>query len=487
MRTPNHAATLDARSLAVLVPALCCALTVANVEARSPIFHPASSAQVATAWAAPLAWTEQKVTASNGLPHDAFGQSIAIRGTTALIGAVDVNNWEGAIYVFTQTGGVWTEGQEFMADDGAPGDQATFGTAIMIDGDTAVIGALGATVNGHANQGAAYVFKETGGVWSQVAKLVAEDGEANNYFGQAAAIAGDNIVVGAYGASVNGNALQGAAYVYSNVGGTWTFVKKLVADDAVGGEFFGRSVAMSGTRALVGAPYASVDGTRGARRGLRVRRLDERLDANGKGRRRQRAIPAMHSRFRSRRRRRTWSSARTAATAGRARRSCSPTTAAAWTQQARLVADDGAAGDDIGYAVAILDTTLIVGADRAAINEQHAARRCIRVRRKRATRGRRRRSSSQAMVQTDEFYGAFVALVGSVGAGRRAVCDRRRQRGAGRGIFLRARRCRHRSDFRGRVRPGALIWRRRCLGSARNGWTQRRLMRRRSLRFSVRG
>ena len=55
--------------------------------------------------------------------------------------------------------------------------------------------------------------------------------------------------------------LQGAAYVYSNVGGTWTFVKKLVADDAVGGEFFGRSVAMSGTRALVGAPYASVDGT----------------------------------------------------------------------------------------------------------------------------------------------------------------------------------------------------------------------------------
>ena len=74
-------------------------------------------------------------------------------------------------------------------------------------------------------------------------------------------IAGDNIVVGAYGASVNGNSLQGAAYVYTNVGGTWTFVKKLVADDGVGGEFFGRSVAMSGTRALVGAPYASVDGT----------------------------------------------------------------------------------------------------------------------------------------------------------------------------------------------------------------------------------
>src|ERR1700742_411148 len=129
------------------------ALVAATASARSPdLLQPA-------------AWTEQKVTASNGVAHDAFGQSIAIRGTTALIGAVDVNDWEGAIYVFTQADGVWTEGPAFMADDGVPGDRATFGTAIMNDGDTAVIGALGATVNGHANQGAAYVFRETGGVW----------------------------------------------------------------------------------------------------------------------------------------------------------------------------------------------------------------------------------------------------------------------------------------------------------------------------------
>src|SRR4051812_41469770 len=146
-------------------------------------FAASSTAAVLVSPAAPtspLVWTEQKVIASNGQPHDAFGQSIALRGTTALIGAVDVNNWEGATYVFTQTNGVWTEGQEFMADDGAPGDQATFGTAIMIDGDTAVIGALGATVNGHPNQGAAYVSKETDGTWNQVAKLVADDGDANN-------------------------------------------------------------------------------------------------------------------------------------------------------------------------------------------------------------------------------------------------------------------------------------------------------------------
>ena len=433
MRTPNHAATLDARSLAVLVPALCCALTVANVEARSPIFHPASSAHVTTAWAAPLAWTEQKVTASNGVAHDAFGQSIAIRGTTALIGAVDVNNWEGAIYVFTQTGGVWTEGQEFMADDGAPNDRATFGTAIMIDGDTAVIGALGATVNGHANQGAAYVFKEAGGIWSQVAKLVAEDGEANSYFGQTAAIAGSNIVVGAYGASVNGNALQGAAYVFTNVGGTWTFAHKLVADDGVGGEFFGHAVAMSGTRALVGAPYTAVDGTP-ARGAVYV------YDGSSGD----------------------------------------------WSQVGKVVADAGNPGDGFGYSLAATTTHMVVGAggsdggqgaafafadDGGAWTQQgpcrrrrsdgrrlrlrrrdprhdtdrrrrprgrkrqHAARRRVRVRARRqhvdadAETHRKRRCDGRVLRRVRR-------AVRSIRADRRALCDRRRSRGAGRGIFL---------------------------------------------------
>ena len=408
MRTPNHAATLDARSLAVLVPALCCALTVANVEARSPIFHPAASAQLATVWAAPLAWTEQKVTASNGVAHDAFGQAIAIRGTTALIGAVDVDNWEGAIYVFTQTGGVWTEGQEFMADDGAPNDRATFGTAIMIDGDTAVIGALGATVNGHANQGAAYVFKEAGGIWSQVAKLVAEDGEANSYFGQTAAIAGSNIVVGAYGASVNGNALQGAAYVFSNVGGTWTFAHKLVADDGVGGEFFGHAVAMSGTRALVGAPYTAVDGTpaRGAvyvydgssSDWSQVGKVVADAGNPGDGFGYSLAATTTHMVVGA-----------GGSDGGQGAAFVFADDGGAWTQQGRLVADDGATGEDFGYAVAILDTTLIVGADRAAVNgntQQGAA--YVFAQDGGAWAQTQKLTASDGA--TDEFYGAFVAL-----------------------------------------------------------------------------
>jgi len=373
------------------------------------VFLGCTVASAATPPSSPLAWTEQKVTASNGQPHDAFGQSIAIRGTTTLIGAVDVNDWEGAIYVFTQTGGVWTEGQEFMADDGVPGDQATFGTAIMIDGDTAVIGALGATVNGHSNQGAAYVFKEAGGAWSQVAKLVADDGAANNYFGQAAAIAGDNIVVGAYGATVNGNALQGAAYVYSNIGGTWTFVKKLVADDAVGGEFFGRSVAMSGTRALVGAPYAAVDGT--AARGA-VYMFDGSTsdwtqtgkivaDSGDPGDAFAFSLAATPTRM---------VAGANGSNGARGGAFVFVDDGGAWTQQARLVADDGAVGDDMGYAVAIDDATVIVGADRAAIgpNTQQGAAYVFKDDGSGIWTQTEKLTSSDS--QTDEFYGAFVAL-----------------------------------------------------------------------------
>jgi hypothetical protein len=356
----------------------------------------------------PLDWTEQKVTADNGAPHDAFGQSIAIRGTTALIGAVDVNDWEGAIYVFTQKDGVWTEGQEFMAEDGAPGDQATFGTAIMIDGDTAVIGALGATVNGHPNQGAAYVFQETDGVWNEVAKLVADDGDANNYFGQAAAIAGDTIVVGAYGASVGGNALQGAAYVYTNAGGTWTFAKKLVADDGVGGEFFGRSVAMSGSRALVGAPYASVDGTpaRGAvyafdgSTGEWAQTAKIVADSGAPGDAFAFSLAATPTHI---------VAGANGVNGGEGAAFVFVDEGSGFEQEARLVADDGAPGDDLGYAVAILDSTLIVGADRAAIHD-HAQQGAAYV----FAEADGAWAMTQKLVasdgQMDEFYGAFVAL-----------------------------------------------------------------------------
>ena len=169
-----------------------------------------------------------ELSAADGATGDRLGYSVAVSGDALVAGAPDRavggNNEQGSAYLFTAASGDWSDAAqaaEFVASDGAAGDG--LGRSVGTAAGAIVASAPDRTIGGNSQQGAAYVFQETAGVWSQVAKLVADDGEANNYFGQAAAIAGDNIVVGAYGASVGGNALQGAAYVYTNVGGTWTF------------------------------------------------------------------------------------------------------------------------------------------------------------------------------------------------------------------------------------------------------------------------
>ncbi|MFI4968861.1 MAG: FG-GAP repeat protein [Lysobacterales bacterium] len=197
-------------------------------------------------------WSQtQKLTADDGQGNDNFGYSIGFSGTTALIGAdgatVGSNGFQGAVYVFTESGGTWTQGQKLVASDGGIGD--IFGYSIAFDGATAVIGAY--ANNGY--QGAAYVFGETNGTWSQSQKLVASDGASNTYFGYATALSGSTLLVGSWGANPGGNDTQGAAYIFTESGGTWTQTQELVSDDGAPGDKFGHSVALQGTTALIGA------------------------------------------------------------------------------------------------------------------------------------------------------------------------------------------------------------------------------------------
>lgn len=87
-------------------------------------------------------------------------------------------------------------------------------------------------------------------------KLTASDGAANDELGQSVAVSGDMMVVGAYGATVDGRHVQGAAYVFVKSGGTWTQQAKLTASDGAADDNLGRSVAVSGSTVVVGAPYA---------------------------------------------------------------------------------------------------------------------------------------------------------------------------------------------------------------------------------------
>ncbi len=112
----------------------------------------------------PMLSQQQQLTASDGAAEDIFGNSVALDGNTALIGAlfktVNANSEQGAAYVFVRSGTTWTQQQELTASDGAAGEH--FGTAVALSGDTALVSASNALVNGHARQGAAYVFVRNG-------------------------------------------------------------------------------------------------------------------------------------------------------------------------------------------------------------------------------------------------------------------------------------------------------------------------------------
>ena len=200
-------------------------------------------------------WGEvQKLTASDALVGDRFGQSVAISGDIVVVGASQEDaggTWAGAVYVFQRDqGGVdnWGEVKKITASDVEAGD--FFGWSVSVSGDTLAVGGYGEDTGG-SRAGAAYVFqRDEGGVdnWGEVKKLIASDAEAEVEFGRSVAISGNSAIVGARSAE--------AAYIFERSKGgadNWGEVKKLTASDAQAEDVFGRSVAIVGDTALVGS------------------------------------------------------------------------------------------------------------------------------------------------------------------------------------------------------------------------------------------
>lgn len=200
------------------------------------------------------AWTQQaKLTAADGKDRAGFGTSVSISGDTLIVGAHmdDAVGFEaiGAAYVFIRSGGIWTQQAKLTASDGLDGDN--FGYSVCIAGDTVVVGSLYDVVAGIAS-GSAYVFTRTGGVWTQQAKLTAVGAASGDLFGVAVSVAGDTIVVGDM-LDDDGGPDSGSAYVFTRSGGVWTQQAKLTASDAATTDFFGASVCISGSRVVVGS------------------------------------------------------------------------------------------------------------------------------------------------------------------------------------------------------------------------------------------
>ena len=149
----------------------------------------------------------------------------------------------------------------------------------------------------------------SGTTWTQQEKLTASDGAADDYFGDSVAISGDTVVVGA-GRTTSAPTEPGSAYVFVRSGTVWT--QQAEADrrrrlpPATTSATRSRS---RGDTVVVGAPYDDVG-----------------------------------------------------ANADQGSAYVFVRSGAAWSQQQKLTASDGAAGDYFGYSVAISGDTVVVGA-----------------------------------------------------------------------------------------------------------------------------
>ncbi|MFQ5493855.1 MAG: FG-GAP repeat protein, partial [Phycisphaerae bacterium] len=183
-----------------------------------------------------------KLTAADATSFSEFGISVSISDDTAVIGSDSAS-----AYVFVRTGNVWIQQAKLTVAD--PGGR--FGFSVSISGETAVIGApLGDAAVPHT--GSAYVFVRSNGVWTQQAKLTADDATFGDHFGNSVSITGDTAVIGAWRDDAEGT-LSGSAYVFVRSNGVWTQQAKLTADDAVPGAFFGWSVSINGNTAVIGS------------------------------------------------------------------------------------------------------------------------------------------------------------------------------------------------------------------------------------------
>jgi glutamate synthase domain-containing protein 3 len=230
-------------------------------DSLSAALHAARSQRGDNSILSSLFVDEQKLTASDGTASVFFGNSVAVSGSTLVVGAPfdSVNSFDqGAAYVFTRQGGSWVETQKLTASDGAEPD--LFGFSVAISGSTIVVGAQGDNVGNNLTQGSAYVFSRQGGSWVETQKLISSDGAAGDQFGNAVAISGSTIVVNALIDTVNGNFAQGSAYVFNHHGGSWVETQKLTASDGAAGDQFGNSIAVNGSTIVVGAPLHDVAG-----------------------------------------------------------------------------------------------------------------------------------------------------------------------------------------------------------------------------------
>ncbi len=246
-------------------------------------------------------WLErQKLLAADGAAEDRFGSSVSISGDYAIVGAsCDDDKGDRSGSAYIFK---WNGTRWVQQQKLLASDGAAydeFGISVSISGDYAIVGAYW-----DDDKGSAYIFKWNGTSWSQQQKLLALDGAASDMFGCSVSISGDYAIVGAVG----DDGLKGSAYIFRRDGTGWVQQQKITASDGAAEDYFGLSVSISGDYAIVRADH---DDDKGSNSGSAYI-----FKRNGE----------------------------------------------TWSQQQKITASDGAAGDGFGYSVSISGDYAIVGA-----------------------------------------------------------------------------------------------------------------------------
>jgi hypothetical protein len=191
-----------------------------------------------------------------------FGTSVAIAGDLLIVGAPTENTEAGGAYIFARSGTTWSQVTRLQTT--TPVATNLFGLSVAISGTTAIVGSMQEDLPGNTTDaGAAYVFVQNGASWSLQQRLTAGNADAFDLFGRSVAISGDTCVVGA--PNENGSATStigspnetapnaGAAYVFTRSGTVWSLQKYVKASNAAADDTFGNSVSIDNDRLAVGA------------------------------------------------------------------------------------------------------------------------------------------------------------------------------------------------------------------------------------------
>ena len=226
-----------------------------------------SSAGAAWVWTSSGgAWTQQgtKLVGSGavGIAQQGVSVSLSADGNMAIVGGNrdtgTSGQYTGATWVWTRSGGVWTQqGTKLVGSGAVSAASQGWSVSLSADGNTAIVGGPGDNCGGGYCTGAAWAWTRSGGVWTQQgAKLVGLDAVGGASQGRSVSLSadGNTAIIGGY----EDNSSAGAAWVWSRSGGVWTLRgPKLVGSGAVGSARQGQSASLSadGNTAIIGGNF----------------------------------------------------------------------------------------------------------------------------------------------------------------------------------------------------------------------------------------